>query len=254
MLKLTALIKLRTHLWSLLAVMMLGLLISCVPQQSAPSLQSSGTTNDPNSNNTAYPEPTFTPSGIFVQEGGVQSSTQFALALDFTDSFLIRGKTLSQYLRTIPNTTHFCLVGKYDFTSGTDRFLLLSAKPKSFTDLVQKTTEFYLQVEPSNDSANQNDCLTYNLTTALYNSVVLPTVPSASFSLSQLCTTCNSAVTSQGLKLYFNNGEAVPTLNLSLLSLTISGSTATSGNVCVESTSLFLCQLHFGMYNHIQSA
>ncbi len=237
MLKLTALIKLRTHLWSLLAVMMLGLLISCVPQQSAPSLQSSGTTNDPNSNNTAYPEPTFTPSGIFVQEGGVQSSTQFALALDFTDSFLIRGKTLSQYLRTIPNTTHFCLVGKYDFTSGTDRFLLLSAKPKSFTDLVQKTTEFYLQVEPSNDSANQNDCLTYNLTTALYNSVVLPTVPSASFSLSQLCTTCNSAVTSQGLKLYFNNGEAVPTLNLSLLSLTISGSTASSGNVCVESTS-----------------
>jgi hypothetical protein len=238
MLKPNSLIKMRAQLWSLLIVMMFGFLVSCMPQQSAPAIQDSSNTtnNNPSANPTAYSEPTFTQSGTFIQEGGLQSSTQFSLPLDFTDSFLVRGKSLSQFLRTIPNTTRFCLVGKYDFTSGTDRFLILSAKPKSYTDVVQKTTEFYLQVEPSNDAANQNDCLTYNLTTTLYDTVVLPTVPSASFSLSQLCATCNSAVTSQGLRLYFNNGEAVPTLNLSLISLTIAGATTSSGNVCVDSS------------------
>lgn len=241
MLKPNSKIKMRTQLWSLLAVMMFGFLVSCMPKSSAPAIEgSSNTTNNNNNtstNSSAYPEPTFPQTGTFVQEGGLQSTSQFSLPLDFTDSFLVRGLTLSKFLRTIPNTTRFCLVGKYDFTSGTDHFLILSAKPKSYTDVVQKTTEYYLQVEPSNDAANQNDCLTYNLTTALYDTVVLPTVPAASFSLSQLCTTCNSAVTSQGLRLYFNNGEAVPTLNLSMLSLTIAGATAETGNSCVESTS-----------------
>jgi hypothetical protein len=230
--------KRRAQILSLLMVMMMGFIASCMPTQTAPGVQeSSNTTNNPNASNSAYPDPTFTNNGIFVQEGGLQSSTQFSLPLDFSDSFLVRGTSLSKYLRTLPNTTRFCLVGKYDFTSGSAKFLILSGKPKSFTDLVKKTTEYYLQVEPSNDSANQNDCLTYNLTSSLYNSVLPPTVPSASFSLSQLCATCNSTVTSQGLKLYFNNGEAVPTLNLSLLSLTISGSTTVSNNACVESSS-----------------
>ena len=238
MLTIKSLFKMRTKILSLALVMMLGFLASCIPASTAPSVKdSSNTTNNTGTNNTAYPEPAYTTTGIFVQEGGSQSSTQFAVPLNFTDSFLLRGKSLSVYLRTLPNTTRFCLVGKYNFTSGSNKFLILSAKPKSFTDLVKKTTEFYLQVEPSNDAANQNDCLTYNLTTGLYNTVPSNVIPSASFSLTQLCATCNSAVTSEGLKLYFNNGEAVPTLNLSLLSLTVSGSNTTSGNTCVESSS-----------------
>jgi len=222
MLNSNSLNKMRAQILSLLMVMMLGFLASCMPQATAPSVQDSNTTTNPNPTN-AYPEPTFTNSGIFIQEGGSQFNTQFSLPLNFTDSFLMRGKNLSQYLRTLPNTTRFCLVGKYDFVSGSEKFLILSAKPKSFTDLVQKTTEFYLQVEPADDQSNQNDCLTYNLTTALYDTVIPPSVPSASFSLAQLCTSCTSTVASQGLKLYFNNGEAVPTLNLSLLTLSISG-------------------------------
>jgi hypothetical protein len=238
MLNLDSMMKLRGSLLSLLMVMMMGFLASCMPQEGAARLQdSSNTTNNTNPTNSNYPEPTYATSGIFVQEGGSQFAAQFNLPLNFSDSFLVRGLSLSQYLRTIPNTTRFCLAAKYTYTTGTDRFLILSAKPKSFTDLVKKTTEFYLQVEPSNDQSNQNDCLTYNLTTALYNTVVAPTVPSASFSLAQLCATCTSTVSSQGFKLFFNNGEAVPTLNLSLINLTISGSTTSSGNACVETTS-----------------
>ena len=221
--------------YSLLLVVGLLFFSSCMPLERSPSIEngSSTTSTTPSPNGAAYPNPAFPLSEIFVQEGVNQTSTFFSLPLNFTDSFLMRGESLSTYLRNVPNTTRFCLVSKFTYSVGSDKFLILSAKPKSFTDLVNKTTEFYLQVEPSNDPSNQNDCLTYNLTNSIFTNANSPT---ASFSLTQLCTNCNSSVTSEGFKLYFNNGEAVPALNLSLLALTISGSTSTTTNSCVEST------------------
>jgi hypothetical protein len=204
-----------------------------MPTSTRPTLEEGSTQGPSSPTSLTFPEPTYPMSGIFVQEGVNKTSSVFTLPLNFTDSFLIRGKTLSQYLRKLPNTTKFCFVGKYNFTVGSDKFLILSAKPKSFTDLVNKTTEFYLQVEPSNDASNQNDCLIYNLTNSLFQNA---SNPSAYFSLSQLCTNCSSAVTSTGLRLYFTNGEEVPTVSVSSLILNISGSTATSGNACAEST------------------
>lgn len=218
---------------SLILVIGLMFFVSCLPQQTAPSIEEGQSTSpSPTGSSTQYSEPTFPFSNTFVQEGGVQSNNYFSLNLDFTDSFLVRGKELSLFLRNIPNTTKFCLVGKYTYSPGNDKFLILSAKPKSYTDLVNRTTEFYLQVEPSNDQANQNDCLTYNLTSSLFNQ---GSSPSAYFSLNQVCSSCNTTVTSEGLRLYFNNGEAVPSLNLASLALTISGSTSTTNNTCVES-------------------
>lgn len=222
-------------LLSLFMVVMLNFFVSCMPSSTAPGVQGSNSTNTTGGSNgtgSNYGEPTFPVSGIFIQEGATQTTSQFSLPLNFSDSFMVRGQALSSYLRTLPNTTRFCLVGKYNLTSGT-KFLIMSGKPKSYTDLVKKTTEFYLYVEPANDTSNQNDCLTYNLTNTIFNGV---TSPGASFSLTQLCSTCNSTVTSEGLKLYFNNGEAVPTLNLSMLNLSISGSISSGGNTCVEST------------------
>ena len=195
-----------------------------------------GTTTSGSTGTTAstYPNPTYPISGIFVQEGAVQSKTNFSLPINFNDTFMVRGDVLSTYLRTIPNTTKFCLVGKFNYISGTDKFLLLSAKPKLYTDLVKKTTEYYLQVEPANSEANQNDCLVYNLTNALFNGASNPT---ASFSLSQVCANCSNAITSTGLRLFFINGQEVPTLTTSALVMTISGS-STSGTAssCTSSS------------------
>lgn len=210
-------------------------LYSCMPSATAPAVREGSTETTGGTNNgtdTSYQEPTYPLNGTFVQEGATRTNTAFSVPVDFTDSFLIRGKQLSQYLRTIPNTTKLCLVGKYTYSVGNDRFLVLSAKPKSFTDLAAKTTEFYLQVEPSNDQSNQNDCLSYNLTNTIYQNA---TAPSVHFSLSQLCTNCSSAVTSSGLRLYFFNGEEVPTVSVSLLSMSISGSTSGSSNTCTDS-------------------
>ncbi len=225
--------KLISKLKFSLTLSVLLFLYSCMPTSTRPTLEESSTQGPSTTTATTYNEPTYPIEGIFVQEGVTRTSSVFSLPLNFNDSFLVRGKALSQYLRKLPNTTKLCLVGKYNFTVGSDKFLVMSAKSKSFTDLINKTTEFYLQVEPGNDSSNQNDCLIYNLTNSLFQNA---TNPSAYFSLTQLCTNCSSAVTSTGLRLYFVNGEEVPTVTVNSLILNISGSTATNGNTCSEST------------------
>lgn len=235
MLNLNSLKKISQQMLSLSVIAMLLFLASCLPQSGSTSLsEGSSTTNTTagsgSGSNGPYPDPTFAFSGIFIQEGSTQTSSAFPLPLNFNDSFLIRGSNLSQYLRTIPNTTKLCLVGKYTYSANSNRYLVLSAKTRAYTDLAKKTTEHYLQVEPSNQSANQNDCLPLAATLVTSISDV------AAFSLSQLCTNCNSSVTSEGLQLLFLSGQPVPILNLSALTLTISGSTTTSGNACVEST------------------
>jgi hypothetical protein len=209
-------------------------LYSCMPTATHPTIGSGNSTNTTGTTTPTYQEPTFPLSGTFIQEGATRSTSSIAIPVDFADSFLIRGKALSVYLRTLPNTTKFCLVGKYTYLSGNDRFLILSAKPKSYTDLTNKTTEFYLQVEPSNDAANQNDCLSYNLTNSLFTAA---NGPSAHFSFSQLCTNCTTAVTSTALKLYFVNGEQVPSVNVNSLTLTLSGSNGSTVNGCADSDS-----------------
>jgi hypothetical protein len=210
-------------------------LYSCTPTSSTSKLDANKSTAKPGTPTaTVYPEPEFPIATTFVQESDIKSSTNFSLPADFSDSFLVRGKSLSQYLRTLPTTTKFCMVGKYTFTPGTDKFLILAAKPKSYTDLAKKTTEFYLQVEPSNDVANQNDCLSYNLTDTLFEGARSPQV---FFSFNQICANCTTTVTSSGLKLYFVNGEETPTINVSSLIMTISGnSTSYNNGNCTEST------------------
>ncbi|MFL5785456.1 MAG: hypothetical protein ACJ76H_12635, partial [Bacteriovoracaceae bacterium] len=224
------------RLGSLVSLALLLVLSSCTPTPIQSKASADGIT-DNNSNNTSnstYPNPTFPLSGIFVQEGSVKTNNNFALPIDFNDSFLVRGDALSTYLRAIPNTTKFCIVGKFNYLANTDKFLILAAKPKLYTDLVKKTTEYYLSVEPSNDSANQNDCLIYNLTNSLFTGATNPT---ASFSLTQLCSNCSNAITSTGLRLYFTNGEQVPTLTTTALTMTISGSTTGSTtNACSSSS------------------
>ncbi len=219
---------------SIVYLAVLLILSSCNPTTIKSKLSTDPVTGSNNNTGSGYPNPAYPLSGTFVQEGTVKTTTSFVLPVDFNDSFMLRGDALSTYLRTIPNTTKFCLVGKFNYISGSDKFLILSAKPKLYTDLVKKTTEYYLSVEPSNDVANQNDCLVYNLTNNLFSGA---SNPSASFSMGQLCANCSNAVTSTGLRLYFTNGELVPNLVTNTLLMTISGSSSGGTvNSCSTST------------------
>lgn len=213
---------------AVVTTMALFSLTSCLPTETPPSLDNGNLTDGTNTTNT-YGEPSYPLSGIFIQEGAIQSATNLSVPVSFSDSFLVRGEVLSKYLRKLPNTTKFCMVGKYNYTAGFDKFLILSAKPSSYTDLAAKTTEFYLKVEPANDVSNQNDCSTINLTNALYLNA---SSPSASYSFNQLCSNCSTAATSTALKLFFINGEEVPNLSFRNLTLTLSGNSSSTVNSC----------------------
>jgi hypothetical protein len=222
---------------SIYYLLMMLLLASCMPETTTSSkLASSNSTSGGGTTTTStYQEPTFSMTGTFVQEGANQTKTNLSLPLNFTDSFLIRGLDLSKYLRTLPNTTKFCMVAKYNFGASTDRYLLLSAKAKSYTDLVNKTTEFYLLVEPANDQSNKNDCLSYNLTNTL--STYSPS-STMNYSFQEICSNCSAAVQSSAMKLYFVNGQEVPGISLGSTTLTITGGTSsTVGAGCSESSS-----------------
>ena len=223
---------------SIYYLLMMLLLAACMPETTTSKLASSNSTSSsgtPSPTTPNYQEPTFALTGTFVQEGANQTKTNLSLPLNFTDSFLIRGLDLSKYLRTLPNTTKFCMVAKYNFGASTDRYLLLSAKAKSFTDLVNKTTEFYLLVEPANDQSNKNDCLSYNLTNTLTTFSPNSTM---NYSFQEICTNCSSAVQSSAMKLYFVNGQEVPGISLGPTTLTISGGTSSNvGAGCSESSS-----------------
>lgn len=225
-----------SHTLFLLALLSL---YSCLPKSTAPAIDAGNSTN-PGTETPAYAEPEFPLSGIFIQEGTTKTNANITLPVTFSDSFMIRGDVLSKYLRTVPLTTKFCLVGRYPYSATKENYLLLTAKPKAYTDLYNKTTEFYLYVEPSNDVSNQNDCLSYNLTNTLYAASTKPPADVIfNFSFTQLCQSCSTAVTSTGLKLYFINGEEVTNLNVSSLLITVSSNSGSSGNTCSEST---LCQ------------
>lgn len=217
------------HVFMLLLIFLLQ---GCLPADKPSSLKSNSISGPGSSSTTVYPDPSFPLASTFLQEGTTQSTSGLILALNFIDTFLIRGKALSTYLKTIPLSTKFCVVGKYNF-AGSDKFLILSAKNKSYTDLYNKTTENYLYVEPSNDVANQTDCLVYNLTNTLFTGATSPT---ASFSLTQLCSTCTTAATSGGLKLYFTNGQEVSAITMNSMTMTISGNLTSNGNTCSDSS------------------
>ncbi len=219
---------------SFIALAFLLAIVSCTPTSSRVGIGDSTNANTGNTNNSSYSEPAYPLSGTFIQQSSVQTQGDLSLPLNFSDSFMIRGLALSQYVRKLPNTTKFCIVAKYNYTSGQDRFLIISAKPNSFTDVVAKTTEFFLLAEPNNDTANQNDCLNYNLTNGLFTGA---SSPSASFSLNQLCTNCSSSVKSSAIHLFFVNGQEVPTISMGALTLSISATLTSGGSSCVEDTS-----------------
>ncbi len=219
-----------------LMLMLLGL-YSCMPSSSPTRLSQASTTDGTGTGESPtgtanYQEPTYPLTGNFIQEGSTQTQSSLALPLSFSDSFLIRGQSLSQYVRKLPNDTKYCLVGKF-LIGGDDHFLLLTAKPKSYTDLIKKTTEYFLQVEPAEAASNQNDCINFNLSSALYENA---DNPSSSFSFLQLCEDCSTSVVSSSLKLFFINGEEVPTVSLGSVTLGVTRDAGSSAGSCGESS------------------
>lgn len=214
---------------------MLLLVSACLPEQS-PSINTGNNSSNPENPTSTYPDPSFPLTGVFITEGGQNYATNFSIPTDFNDSFRLRGKVVSQYLRTITPSTKLCLVSKFNYGSGSDKFLLLSAKIQTETNLTNKTSEYYLRIEPNNKTVNETDCLNYNLSNKLLNSSQFPN-PSLEFSISSLCQDCTSLVTGTGFMLYFANGDTVSAFNTQPLILTLTHNpNGGGGQACFESS------------------
>jgi hypothetical protein len=213
-----------------------------MPSSTAPSLNESSSSEERKSSVTSsYPEPNYPLNGIFIQEGENQSLTHFTLALNFSDTFLIRGKSLSLYLKNLSESTKLCLVTKFKpLTTSPDTYLILSATPRSYVDFINKTREYYLQVSPANNDFNENHCNVSAIKTTLSSHSTPAPAPNYSFALSTICPTCFTPITGSGLRLYFTDGKEVPSISLNLLTPTIGGATSSIINSCSESTS---CQV-----------
>jgi len=222
-----------SHKTSLISVAILFILVSCLPSQQ-PTSQLRSAVNSNGSETpvpvaTFYKEPNFPLPDIFIQEGLTKTSINFPIAQNFSDSFLLRGLSLSTELKKLPNTTKICLIANFNISTKNYR-LILSGKPKSFTDLVNKTTENYLLIEPANDVANQNDCLSQGLLQTLTTN----STDTFNFSLNQICNTagCSSPIQSSPLLLYLSNGEKVPNIDLNTLKMTVTGTFINQTNLC----------------------
>ena len=228
----TRMLNLKSVMINFLLLLALTFLVGCIPSTTAPGVQTSNTTNG--SGTTVFNEPTYPLSGLFLQESSRQTNNDLSLPLNFSDSFLLRGNSLSLQLKKLPANTVVCLVAKFSYSPSNPRFLILAARTKIITDTTNKTTEALLSVSPGNFEANQSDCLTYNLTNTLFQN---QTNPSAHFSLEDLCTNCASGSQSSVLKLYYQNGEVVSTLDYGNLTLSLTGNSNSTSNSCVENTS-----------------
>lgn len=226
--------KKNSHLPTFILIGVLFILSSCLPSTSRPSLNEASVNNPDQDLSNKYPPPNFPVSGVFIQEGATQSAANFLLPLNFNDSFLLRGKPLHDYLLSLPESVRMCVVFKFNHIPSADRFLLLAARTRSYINLFTQTKEFYLQIEPANQVANQLECFSYNLTNSLFLNAQNP---SAHFDLNSLCSNCSSNVLSEGMLLHFTSGERVPSIQTSSIRLNISGGNNFPGNTCLESTS-----------------
>lgn len=222
-----------------LTVMVMMFIAGCMPSTversnlSAPSTTTTGGSNSGSGNGTTVPPTTSFPfPKSFFQESGVQSDSTLNILTSFSDSFLIRGQSLSTYLATINISSKLCFVVRFPQLTG-NKVAVLSAKIQSYNNLALQTTEYYLRVQPNNTVLNQSDCLSAGMLSMLNADFASPT---PAYGISAVCSTCVTNQVSEGLKLYSFSGIILPQLNFDHLKIQVQPSGTTSSNICVSNS------------------
>jgi hypothetical protein len=216
-------------------IIFLGLILinlsSCLPKNTPPASIDSSSINDPGSQNTGVL--TFPFANNFLQEGVTQTNSTLPLMSSFVDSFLLRGQNLSDYLKTISQTTTMCLVAEFKNAPST-KILALSAKRRSFNNTTNNTLEYYLQIEPANEAQNQVDCFTVGLINTINTLYSTTTV---AYSFSNLTANWTTFQLSENISILLSTGGNLSSLNTASLKLQVTpGSTTTTGQSCVSNS------------------
>jgi hypothetical protein len=146
-----------------------------------------------------------------------QQKLSIDIASDFNDNFLIRGNEVSNYVYNNESSiNHLCFVIEYE-NSPENKAVIYSAKFKSTTDYSTGIEEFYLQVQGSTNTGT-TDCAQESLIQSITADLQVAE-EKLTYSMSELCTTCNTRFTDSSLRLYTPTGESVSDINLVYLSL-----------------------------------
>lgn len=226
---------------TLLLCLFLGsALFGCMPQGTPvrEGLNDESVLDDNDDSNQTSGELSFPFEVNFFQSGVTQSSGALVLPLGHQDSFLLRGKVIHDILKSLPSNTSLCLMSHFPNASA-KKVLVLNANIRSYNDVARGTTEFYLSLTPSDESANQTHCLTAGLLQVSQNNYQTNNL---AFSFNDLCSSCTTGQSSNELLLYFNSGNLVPNAAVGALSLTLNLSNSSNNNNTQQCTSNSFCQ------------
>jgi hypothetical protein len=207
-------------------------MVSCLPEQqvrtSVPTANSGQTSNNETDDTTETETLSLPELTNFLQLGTTKSTSTLNVFSDYSDTFLVRGNKVISFLKdkTQTSQTNFCLISNFPGSSGVSskNILVTSARIRSYYNNIIKGKEYFLQIEPNNETINQGDCLTVSL------AAKLQTVFSTSnfaFKLSDICPNCNTNIQSTSLRLFNTSGIEETTSEISYLYLNIIPSVGT---------------------------
>jgi hypothetical protein len=195
--------------------------ISCSPD---PPRQDLNTLDSNSSNGSTGPyNPAENTSNSF-EFGALKNQRSLNYPIDLDDSFRLVGTAIDNYINelTDPLDKSFCFLARYP--SAPNDLLIMSAKVRSQIDIMNNTSQFYLQVYPNNKIQNSNDCLTSGIVskmTALFPSSSLV------YTANELCPNGCNRQYSDSIGLYLPSGDYVSQIDLSYLDLNIVPSSST---------------------------
>jgi hypothetical protein len=241
-------------IFKLLTLLLVAVLASCVQQPEGnddSSSSSSSSFNDfddlwggssgsgystSTNTNTYTPSPLSESYNFFTYRG--ESKTSVHIPSNFSDTVYLRGNEVSNTLFNIYSSQNYaCILFPYP-TSKDKRYLAVSAKYRLRTDYSTNKQEYYFQLN-FNSSTIENECNSSTIISAL-NSVSQLSLSEddISFGLDELCPTCSSSISSQGLYMVDKSGNAISGIATSYLRLYVdpTASTITDPLACTSST------------------
>lgn len=208
--------------------------VACIGQPASGRKTSvSGSTSVPT------PTPTFSSGSNYFQNGSSIVNSTLQLAVDFTDSFYIRGSQIHYFITTGNVGNAQCLVTYFPQSAG-KRFLVTLANPRYLLNQSTGVKEYYYLVEPSNSTQNKNFCQKTGLINKLST---LDATATIAYSLAEICPTCSSSMnmTSNAISFYSPAGTAITDIQSSYLRINLIQGSITSGGTTSCSSSSY-CQ------------
>ncbi len=225
--------SLKNTLKYLLMWTLIGLFaVSCMgqPASGRKVASTSGSTTSPT------PTPTFSSSTNYFQNGSSVVNATLSLAMDFKDSFYVRGSQVHYFITTKNLSTPQCLVSYFPQSTG-KKFLVMLANPRYLYNMSTGVKEYYYLVEPSNSAQNKNYCQKTGLINALST---LDSTATIAYAISEVCPNCSSStlLVSNPINFYTQAGVKITDIQTTYLRLQVvaASSGSSSGSSCTSSS------------------